>query len=64
DTSDDDVASDDANQIRRSVRAHDHEAGTSTSNNVSEMVILRRSPILRGQPQRPKYYRRSNRQMK
>ncbi|KAI3887119.1 hypothetical protein MKX03_008059, partial [Papaver bracteatum] len=64
DTSDNDVAADDANQISMYVQPHDHEARTSTSSNVSEMVILHRIPRFREQPQRPKYYRRSNRQMK
>lgn len=64
DTSDDDVVADDANQISRFVRPRDHEAGTSTSANVSEMVILCRIPRLREQPQRPKYYKISNRKMK
>ncbi|XP_026429448.1 uncharacterized protein LOC113325462 isoform X3 [Papaver somniferum] len=64
DTSDDDVAADDANQISRYVRPHDNKPVTSTSSTVSEMAILPRSPRLCEQPQIPKYYRISNRNMK
>ncbi|XP_026443546.1 uncharacterized protein LOC113343642 isoform X1 [Papaver somniferum] len=53
-TSDDDVAVDDENQVSRSVRLRDHEAGTSTTSNATEVFILRRSPRLHEQPQRPK----------
>ncbi|KAI3862673.1 hypothetical protein MKW92_009309, partial [Papaver armeniacum] len=56
DTSDDDDGADDDNRISRPVRLHDHEARASSCS-VTEESVLRRSPRLLQQPQRPRYSR-------